>query len=304
MLESIFIVSGVVIAFWITYGTKDMAGKIAFRLPLGLQLVTATILGVNIHFFTYSPSWLAIRHRPDDGLQSPTKSRRLPSDDYRVRTEYQEIVTEVRFQKIIQERVHPGTRGVKREVWPWLDLFRKKNWCCLMVGCGVCFFQQSSRINAFIYCAPTLFGGIGQTRQMARSLYGIFNILQLVAVAVCFESIDHVHHRPLAIWGGLGCCGAYVVIAILSGLYGNDWGSLTSAGWACVAMAFVFILIFGMSYSPLGWALLPEVFPNSSRPKGVALPVTTDRISNFISGTVNPPMLASIGHGTYIFFAL
>ena len=101
MLESIFIVSGVVIAFWITYGTKDMAGKIAFRLPLGLQLVTATILGVYIHFFKYSPKWLAMRHRPDDGLQRPRKSRRLPSDEHRVQTEYQEIVTEVRFQNII-----------------------------------------------------------------------------------------------------------------------------------------------------------------------------------------------------------
>ena len=173
-----------------------------------------------------------------------------------------------------------------------------------MVGCGVCFFQQFPGINAFIYYALTLFGGIGQTRQMALSSYGIFNILQLVAVAGCFGVIDHVRHRPLAIWGGFGCCGAYIVITILSGLYGNDWGSLTSAGWACVAMAFVFILICGMSYSPLGWALPPEVFPNSSRSKGVALPVTMDWISNFILGTANPPMLASIGHGTYIFFAL
>jgi hypothetical protein len=46
VLESISIVGGVVIAFWVTYGTRYMDGEIAFRLPLGLQMVSATILGM------------------------------------------------------------------------------------------------------------------------------------------------------------------------------------------------------------------------------------------------------------------
>jgi hypothetical protein len=60
VLESISIVSGVVIAFWITYGTRLMVGETAFRLPLGLQIICATLLGAGIHFFPYSPRWLTL----------------------------------------------------------------------------------------------------------------------------------------------------------------------------------------------------------------------------------------------------
>lgn len=139
---------------------------------------------------------------------------------------------------------------------------------------------------------------------MALILSGIFNILQLVAVAVCFVIIDKVGRRPLAIIGGFGTGACYVVIAALSGKYEKDWSAHTDAGWACVAMAFLFILIFGVSYSPLGWALPPEVFPTATRSKGVALAVAVNWISNFIVGIATPPMIDSIHYGTYIFFAV
>jgi hypothetical protein len=72
---------------------------------------------------------------------------------------------------------------------------------------------------------------------------------------VCFLIIDKVRRRPLAIFGGIACAAAYTVIAVLSGLYSADWKSHLAAGWDAVAMAFVFILAFGVSYSPLGWGL-------------------------------------------------
>jgi len=68
-------------------------------------------------------------------------------------------------------------------------------------------------------------------------------------------------------------------------------------------MAFVFILIYGVSYSPLGWALPSEVFSTSMRSKGVALSTCTIWLSDFIVGISTPSMLENIGYGTYIFFA-
>ncbi|KAK2593522.1 hypothetical protein QQS21_008788 [Conoideocrella luteorostrata] len=55
-LEAVSIVLGAVTALWITYGTRDMAGEIAFRLPIGLQMVSATVVGIGLNFFfPYSP---------------------------------------------------------------------------------------------------------------------------------------------------------------------------------------------------------------------------------------------------------
>ncbi|KAE8387987.1 hypothetical protein BDV23DRAFT_195492 [Aspergillus alliaceus] len=304
VLEFISIVSGVVISSWITFGTRLINNGVSFRLPFGLQMVCATILSVGIHFFPYSPQWLALVNRQQDCLASLAKLRGLPDTDERVQAEFQGIITEVKFQDLIQEKRHPGKQGMKLEFLAWLDLFGRAGWRRTIVGCGVAFFQQFMDINAFVYYALTLFRSIGQSDEMSLILSGVFNILQLVTVIICFLIIDKTGRRPLAIFGGLATGIAYTIIAIPSGLYANDWTAHPDSGWAFVAMAFLFILIFGLTYSPLGWALPSEVFPNATRSKGVALSTSTNWLSNFIVGIATPPMMDNIGYRTYIFYAV
>ncbi|KAF4784119.1 hexose carrier protein [Colletotrichum scovillei] len=246
VLESVSIVLGVVVSFFITYGTRHMTGEIAFRLPLGLQMVCATGLGIGILFYPYSPRWLALVNRPQEALDSLVRLRRLPADDHRIQAEHRGIISEVEVQKIMQEKYHPGKRGLRLELAGWLDLFSPRL-------CG---------INAFIYYAPTLFQSLGQSEEMALVMSGVFNVLQLVA----------------------------------------NWSANTAAGWAAVAMAFLFVLLYGVSYSPLGWALPAEVYPNSHRSKGVALATATVWLFNFIVGVATPPMMDKLGFGTYVFF--
>uniref|UniRef100_L2FC33 High-affinity glucose n=1 Tax=Colletotrichum fructicola (strain Nara gc5) TaxID=1213859 RepID=L2FC33_COLFN len=262
VLESISIVAGVVISFFITYGTRHMAGEVSFRLPLGLQMVCSTLLGIGIHFYPYSPRWLALVNRPQEALQSLTRLRRLPADDHRVQAEHRGIISEVEVQKIMQERNHPGKSFLALEFAGWCDLFSKKLWRRTAVAVGIAFFQQFSGINAFIYYAPTLFQSLGQSEEMSLIMSGVFNILQLVA----------------------------------------DWAANPAAGWGAVAMAFLFVLLYGISYSPLGWILAAEVYPNSHRSKGVALGTATVWLCNFIVGVATPPMIDQLGFGTYVFF--
>ncbi|KAF5654855.1 quinate transporter [Fusarium sp. NRRL 25303] len=302
VLESVSCVLGVVVSFWITYATRHLPGDLSFRLPFGLQMVCSTILGIGIHFFPYSPRWLALVDRSDDALQSLEKLRRLPRTDPRVEKEHIGILNEVALQKIMQEKRHPGVSGLKLEILGWKDLFQKKSWHRTSIAVGVAFFQQLSGINAFIYYAPTLFQSLGQSSEMSLIMSGVFNMLQLVAVTVCFFIIDKVGRRPLAIWGGIGGGTAWGIMAVLVGIFNDKWSSNSSAGWAAVAMAFCFILIYGVSYAPLGWALPAEVFPNASRSKGVALATATVWLFNFIVGVATPPMIESIGFGVYIFF--
>lgn len=144
MLESVSVVLGVVVAYWITFGTRHIAGEISFRLPFGLQMVCATILGLAIHLFPYSPRWLALVGRDDEALESLARLRRLPTSDYRVQTEHRGILTEVKFQQLVQEKHHPGKTGLKLEVALWADLFRGKTLRRSLVAGGIAFFQQVS----------------------------------------------------------------------------------------------------------------------------------------------------------------
>ncbi|UNI15859.1 hypothetical protein JDV02_002350 [Purpureocillium takamizusanense] len=138
---------------------------------------------------------------------------------------------------------------------------------------------------------------------MSLILSGIFNAMQIVGVCVAFLLIDRIGRRPLAIGGGIGNMTCFVIIAVFVGRYEGVWAENTSAGWVCVAMAFLFIIVFGASYSSLGCALPPEVFPVSIRSKGVAFSIAINWLSKFTVGVVTPPMIDDIRFGTYVFYA-
>lgn len=63
-LQQLGITVGIMIAFWLDYGTQHIGGTgdtqspIAWRLPLALQCVPSAILAAGTFFLPYSPRWL------------------------------------------------------------------------------------------------------------------------------------------------------------------------------------------------------------------------------------------------------
>lgn len=54
---------GIMILFYISFGTSYLDGPAAFRVPWGLQMVPAVILLVGLLFLPESPRWLARQDR-------------------------------------------------------------------------------------------------------------------------------------------------------------------------------------------------------------------------------------------------
>lgn len=235
VLEELAIVIGAIASYWVTYGTQALSGNAVFRLPFGLQMIPATILGVCIHFFPYSPRWLVMVDKHDDSLHALARLRRLPTDDSRVQAEWRSIIGEVAFQREIASKEHAGATGFKLEMLQWLSLFKKKCFKRTIVAAGICFFTQFSGINAFVYYAPTLFTSLGQSSHNSIVLAGMINIGQFVGVVPAMIFMDNIGRRILAIWGAVGMCTAHIIMAALYGKYGTNWPDNPSAGWACVA---------------------------------------------------------------------
>ena len=124
-------------------------------------MITATILGAAIHFFSYSPLWLVLVGRNEECLLSLGRLRALPVTDPRLRKEFKGIVVEVEFDKAVLELKLPGVGGARLEMLAWTDLFRRRMIQRTVVGAGACFFQQFSGINALIFCFQTSCASIG-----------------------------------------------------------------------------------------------------------------------------------------------
>ena len=250
VLEEFSIVTGIVIAFWITYGTQYMSSEWAWRLPFLLQIVPGLILGVGITFLPFSPRWLASKGRDKESLHALSRLRRLPDTDRRVRQEWVDIRAEVAFHQELSRERHPTLQdgstssSIKLELVSWVDCFKKGVWKRTHVGMGLMFFQQFVGINSLVYYGPTLFETMGQGHSMQLILSGVLNIAQLVGVASSIWTMDRFGRRPLLLWGSVMMCISHVIIAALVGQFSSHWPSHKGPGWTSVA--FLFIYMIGM----------------------------------------------------------
>ncbi len=93
-LQQLAITFGIMISFWIDYGTNYIGGtgqgqsEASWRIALALQLVPAIILGVGILAMPFSPRWLVNNGRDDEALQVLSRARRLPPDSDLVQIEF------------------------------------------------------------------------------------------------------------------------------------------------------------------------------------------------------------------------
>lgn len=264
VLEQFSIVFGIIISYWITFGTRFMEGEWSYRLPFLIQIFPALLLGSAVFLLPFSPRWLASKDRDEECLASLCKLRQVPRDDPRLQAEWLEIRAEVTFQREVMEKRHPGLvsekgkdgglmAAIKLELAGYLECFRHGYAKRTMVGIMVSFFQQFVGINALIYYSPSLFQTMGMDYEMRLILAGVLNITQIVGVVTSFYTMDAWGRRPLLLGGSAIMTVCHVVIAGLVGKYYFTWADNVDKAWVSVAFLFLYMLVFGATWGPVPW---------------------------------------------------
>lgn len=148
VFEQLSIVIGIIVAFWITYGTRFIDNNLSWRLPFLIQIIPGLVLGLGAIFLPFSPRWLANKGRDDEALKTLGKLRQLPVTDARVEKEWLDILAESRYQAQQFAEAHSGSvqRGlgskIKLEFASWGDCFKGRSWRRTAFGSGITTFQQ------------------------------------------------------------------------------------------------------------------------------------------------------------------
>ncbi|CAO1638287.1 unnamed protein product [Parajaminaea phylloscopi] len=311
-MESWMIIIGVVVAYYTSYGTRNIPNDWCFRIPFIVQMVPAVILGFCFLFLPYSPRWLVKVGREQEAHRNLCRLRRLEHDHPLVLAELITIKAESKVQKMAQMQKHPGlvdapsfASQLKLEVLNWIDCFQRGAIKRTHVAIGLGFFQQFLGINALIYYGPSLFAALGMEAEMQLNMAGVMNICQMVGGTPVLLLMDKIGRRPLVIFGSAVVTTCHAIIAGLIGAYGLTWTEHQSAAWVCVALIFCFMLVFGGTWAPVPWVQSPELFPSTLRAKGTALATCSIWINNFIIGLISPKLIDTMhGAGAFIFFAI
>lgn len=104
-LQQLAICFGILVSFWIDYGTNYIGGtgdtqsEAAWLVPICLQLFPALILLCGMVFMPFSPRWLAHHNREAEARQVLASLRGLPEDHELVEIEFLEIKAQSLFEK-------------------------------------------------------------------------------------------------------------------------------------------------------------------------------------------------------------
>ena len=155
---------------------------------------------------------------------------------------------------------------------------------------------------------------MGFTQSDALAITVITSVTNIIVTLVAIALVDHLGRKPLLIIGSLGMA---LTLGVMSWIFGTA-PTVAAAGIAepqlgptagvvAVIAANLYVVFFGVSWGPVVWVLLGEMFNNRIRAYALAVAAAAQWIANYIVSQTFPTLAGiSLGfaYGTYTLMAL
>jgi SP family xylose:H+ symportor-like MFS transporter len=243
---------GVYFVNWIIAAGGDSAwlDRLGWRLMLGSEACPALVFLLLLWTVPETPRWLALRGRDAAALE--VLGRIAPSG------QVDSIHAEIRASLAAVEERRLSAFG----------------WRVVLVGLGLSVFQQCVGINAVLYYAPLMFHNLGAENDSALLQTVVVGAANMLATLIAIALVDKVGRRALLLAGA--ACMALPMFG-LGALFSQQ-----SQGGLALAMVLLYIAGFAMSWGPVVWVLLSEMFPGAVRGKAMSLAVAAQWIANLL----------------------
>ncbi len=136
---------------------------------------------------------------------------------------------------------------------PWLSF----GGLIIIIAVLLSAFQQLTGINVVLYYAPQIFQNTGLQLDVSLMQTILVGIVNIVFTIVAITTVDRFGRKPLLLTGGIIM--AVAMFSIGLSFYSGRMGLLT------LVFILIFIAGFAMSWGPVMWVMLSEIFPNSIR---------------------------------------
>ncbi|MFM9271983.1 sugar porter family MFS transporter [Halomonas elongata] len=299
-IQQVAIIGGLFMAFLSNYVLAYISSSAVAELWFGfatwrwmfwIELLPAAVFLVALLFIPESPRYLI-----SSGRQS--EARRvlgLVMPEQEVGDKLDEIHTTLDrdHKPRLSDVVNRVTGKVHGIVW---------------VGIGLAVFQQLVGINVVFYYGAVLWQSVGFSEGDALLINVISGAVSIGACLLAIALIDKIGRKPL-LW--VGSVGMAITLACLvfafstATLVDGNLQLSDDMGVFALLAANIYVFSFNVSWGPVMWVMLGEMFPNQMRGSGLAIAGLFQWLANFGITMTFPIMLASIGlAGAYGFYAL
>jgi MFS transporter, SP family, sugar:H+ symporter len=299
-LQQLAIVTGIFISLLVDYLFALGAGGSQGEFWFGLEAWRWMFIAMAIPSVAYgllaltipeSPRYLVARHRVPEAraiLASLLGERNLDTIIERI----QQTLNQEKPPSWRDLRSGPGGRIVPI-VW---------------VGLALSVFQQFVGINVIFYYSNILWEAVGFSEDDSFKITVLTAIVNIATTLIAIATVDRLGRKPLLLIGSAAMAVTLATMAVIFGTatVGPDGIPQLSHGIGIVALiaANLFVVGFGMSWGPVVWVLLGEMFPNRIRAAALSLAAAGQWVANWII-TVSFPPLKDLSLGlAYGFYAL
>ena len=194
----------------------------------------------------------------------------------------------------LSDLIMPGTNRIAPVLW---------------VGMGLAAFQQFVGINIIFYFGEILWKAVGATEQWALRINVLTGLVNILATIPAIMLVDRIGRKPLLLLGSIGMTVTLTAMAVVFATAGaGPDGKPVLTHMAAVAgltAADLYIVAFAVSWGPVMWVLLGEMFPNEIRGAALAISGATNWVANFTVTVSFLPLLKSFGlTGAYALYAI
>ena len=305
-LQQLAIVTGIFVALLCDYALASAAGGAEKRLWFGMQAwrwmfiaaaVPSAIYAILAGMIPESPRYLVLKKRLGEAADV---LRRFVGNRPPVEEKIVEIEKSVGDERARSLRDLAGPAfGLLPVVW---------------TGILLSVFQQFVGINVIFYYSATLWHAVGFTQDDALAITVITSVTNIIVTLVAIALIDRLGRKPLLIIGSLGMA---LTLGVMTWVFGTAPTEMVSgsaqpqlspaAGVVAVVAANLYVVFFGVSWGPVVWVLLGEMFNNRIRAYALAVAAAAQWIANYIVSQTFPTLAGinlGVAYGTYTLMAV
>jgi MFS transporter, SP family, sugar:H+ symporter len=298
-LQQIMIIAGLTGAFLANYFLARSAGRstdpfwfgiAAWRWMFWMQVLPATLFLVTLLLIPESPRYLVARGRAEQARAVLARLLGAAAAELTVRDIRNSIAAD--HAPSFTDLVDRSTGRLRRIIW---------------VGIGLATFQQLVGINVVFYYGAVLWQAVGFSEADSLKINVLSGSLSVAACVVALLLIDRIGRKPLLLIGSIGMAVTLGIMAVAfgSGQFVNDKLRLApDVATLALVSANLYVILFNVSWGPVMWVMLGEMFPNQMRGSALAISGAAQWISNFLISASFPVLAKVLGLPiTYGFYA-
>ncbi|MBV9516084.1 MAG: sugar porter family MFS transporter [Mycobacteriaceae bacterium] len=300
-LQQLAIVSGIFFSLAIDWVLAHLAGGADKELLLGMEAwrwmfvvmaVPALVYGTLAYTIPESPRYLVATHRIPEARRVLT--RLLGAKNLEITID--------RIQETLRAEKPPSWRDLRKPTGGVYGI--------VWVGLGLSVFQQFVGINVIFYYSNVLWQAVGFGEESSFTISVITAVTNIATTLVAIALIDKIGRKPLLLIGSTGMAITLSTMAVIFGtaathmVNGKEQPFLgATTGMIALIAANLFVVAFGMSWGPVVWVLLGEMFPNRIRAAALGLAAAGQWAANWLITVTFPALRDQLGIA-YGFYAL